>query len=249
MLARLPVGPVRRVVRRYRFHRWRRSLPDQLQALLPLPVDLARQIDAFNRTMNILPGGWCPENKQHLLAGLILARRCRLVVEIGVFQGGAFFPMAAAARRVGGRAIGIDPYTSDAAEQKENLEKFVPVVGANWHTGVDWEGLHGRVLQGLSHHGLGDAARILRTTSNGAAHQIPDGIDLLHIDGNHDYEAVAADIAHYAPKMTAGGLLVLDDTHWDGVNAHYERLKPRCTVIYEAPPVEGRPEWAVLATS
>ena len=247
MLSRLAPAPARRALARYRLDRWRTSLPAALRAMLPLPPGLAAQIATFNDTMNLLPGGWCPENKQHLLAALILARPCRLVVEIGVFQGGSLLPMSAAARRVGGRVIGIDPYTAGSAAQKENLEKFVPVVGADWHARVDWEALHARVVGALGQHGLGEVTRILRATADDAAAEVPDGIELLHVDGNHDREAVASDLAHYVPKVASRGLIVLDDTHWDGVHEHYERLKPRCDVIYEASRIDGRPQWAVLA--
>jgi len=39
-------------------------------------------------------------------------------------------------------------------------------------------------------------------------------VALLHIDGNHDYRAVAADVAQWAPKLAPSGWLVIDDYCW-----------------------------------
>ena len=40
-------------------------------------------------------------------------------------------------------------------------------------------------------------------------------IGLLHIDGNHEYEHVLADVRGWAPRVKPGGWLVLDDYDWD----------------------------------
>ncbi len=231
---------------RLRRARWRRSLPEPVRALFPLPPALEQTIDTLTATMNVLPGGWCPDTKQHVLAGLILAYHCQRVVEIGVFQGGSLLPMAAAARLTGGVVTGVDPYTAGAAEQRENLDRFVPIVGADWHTRIEWDALYDRVLAGVQRHGLASHCRIMRATSVEAAQTVPHGLDLLHVDGNHDFAAVEADLRLYVPKVRSGGFIVLDDTHWDGVHAHYVQLKQRLQVFHEAFGPSERPEWAVL---
>ena len=40
-------------------------------------------------------------------------------------------------------------------------------------------------------------------------------IGLLHIDGNHEYEHVLADVRDWAPRVKPGGWLVFDDYAWD----------------------------------
>ena len=40
-------------------------------------------------------------------------------------------------------------------------------------------------------------------------------IGVLHIDGNHQYENVLADVEAWAPRVKPGGWLVLDDYEWD----------------------------------
>lgn len=52
---------------------------------------------------------------------------------------------------------------------------------------------------------------ILRKTSEEAASLVPDGLDLVFIDGNHDYEYVKQDIALWQPKIRKGGLLAGHD--------------------------------------
>jgi predicted O-methyltransferase YrrM len=243
-------SPFRRAVhvlkRWHQRYWWPRTLPPQLRKLLPLPDPLAREIDRFNASLNTLPGGWCPLTKQHVLAALVARHSLTRIVEIGVFQGGSLLPMAAAARMSGGTAVGIDPYSAGAAEQKDNCEKFVPVVGLDWHERIDWDGLFTRVSEAIGRFGLSDHCRLVRSTSAQAAALTAPGLDLLHIDGNHDDEAVASDVALYVPKVRSGGFIVLDDTNWDGVFRHYESLKQGRSVYYEAPGRGARPEWAIL---
>lgn len=43
----------------------------------------------------------------------------------------------------------------------------------------------------------------------------PEGIDLLHIDGNHTEQALR-DVDRYASNVIIGGMLVLDDLDWEG---------------------------------
>jgi hypothetical protein len=40
-------------------------------------------------------------------------------------------------------------------------------------------------------------------------------IGLLHIDGNHGYEHVLADVRDWTPRLKPGGWLVMDDYDWD----------------------------------
>lgn len=40
---------------------------------------------------------------------------------------------------------------------------------------------------------------------------MPDGFDIVFIDGGHDYETVVSDLKWYAPLVKIGGFLVMDD--------------------------------------
>lgn len=53
--------------------------------------------------------------------------------------------------------------------------------------------------------------QILRKTSAEAAGLVPGELDLVFIDGNHDYEYVKQDIELWQPKIRKGGLLAGHD--------------------------------------
>ncbi len=52
---------------------------------------------------------------------------------------------------------------------------------------------------------------ILRKTSKEASFLVPDSIDLVFIDGNHDYDFVKEDIELWLPKVRSGGILAGHD--------------------------------------
>ena len=70
--------------------------------------------------------------------------------------------------------------------------------------------VHGLSTEGAQVH----AGREVETETFGRT--VYEGsIGLLHIDGNHEYEHVLADVRAWAPRVKPGGWLVLDDYDWD----------------------------------
>lgn len=182
--------------------------------------------------------------KQHVLAHLVITSACRTAVEIGVFQGGSLFPLAAAMRMTHGVVIGIDPYSSAAAEEHDNREKVEDLIGSDWHRTIQWDDLYAKVTRELARRDLSRHARIVRMPSSDASPAIEPGFDLLHIDGNHDFDAVAEDLSAYLPKLRRDGFLILDDTDWDTVWEHAEILSQRLPIVYQGPGLRSsRPSW------
>lgn len=72
-------------------------------------------------------------------------------------------------------------------------------------------GSYSRYLETMRSRGLEDRCLPLVAFSYQAAPVVPDRIGLLIVDGNHDYESVAEDLALYAPKVLPGGYIFLDD--------------------------------------
>jgi len=52
-----------------------------------------------------------------------------------------------------------------------------------------------------------DKIQFIELTSDEAVNQIPDDLDFVYIDGNHDYESVKRDITNYYPKVKEGGVI------------------------------------------
>lgn len=51
----------------------------------------------------------------------------------------------------------------------------------------------------------------IKKTSFDAVNDIPNGIDFVYIDGNHDYEYISKDIELYYPKIKSGGVIAGHD--------------------------------------
>jgi predicted O-methyltransferase YrrM len=213
----------------------------------PLPADVEAAIERIQAETPPRPGGGCPPRKQRILAHLIVARHLKRAVEIGVFAGGSLFPQAVAMRHTGGQITGIDPWSEAEAEQKDNLDRILPALGEGWARRVDWDGLYREVGERIERYGLSRHCVLMRMPSRRASSAMEGPLDLLHVDGNHDYVRCADDLARWLPKVRSGGLLVLDDTAWDTIHPQYLELKERLRVVHEEPaPGSPRPEWAVL---
>lgn len=57
----------------------------------------------------------------------------------------------------------------------------------------------------------GDRITMIRKFSSDAINDVPDQIDFLYIDGNHQYSYVLKDLELYFPKLKKGGILIGDD--------------------------------------
>lgn len=163
-------------------------------------------------------GDWCSVEKAHALAALVVGLRPRVVCEIGVWMGGSLVPMAFALRLVrevevaAGRPgdhkiIAIDPWAAS--------ESCVGQGGADaaWWAEVDHETAMQAFLGRLDRHRLSHLVDVRRSTSDAA--EVPEMIDILHVDGNHAEQA-RRDVARFAPSVRQGGILLLDDLNWQG---------------------------------
>jgi len=179
--------------------------------------------------------GWATVEKAQMLATVIVCIQAKMVVEIGVWAGRSFVPMAMALKHNGsGKIVGIDPWSKAAST--------VGMTGENlkWWTEVDHDMIYKHFLNRLSFSGASSAAQIYRCRSDEVEHdQLPE-IDLLHLDGNHSDESSCYDVFHFATKVRPGGFLFMDDIFWakkatDALSKHgfVERLKLDTGALYQ----------------
>jgi hypothetical protein len=152
-------------------------------------------------------------------------------VEIGVYRGRFLLPIAETLRfRGAGRVIGIDPWSVAEAVQRDDHE-VGPAVN-DFVREHPWEDTYKSLLTRIDKHDLAGHVELMRTTSRDAAERIPDrSVGLVHVDGNHDPDAVRLDVRLYEPKLRPGGLLVLDDTLWASVQPVIADLRARLRPI------------------
>ena len=168
-------------------------------------MNLYQKILAATKAMD----GWCEPPKQLALAQLVLAIKPTTVVEIGVWGGKSLFPMAMACEELKrGICIAIDPWMAEASVQGQEGED------AKW-----WNNQHAhdlvydRFTKNIEGLNLNGRIVVMRKQSSRA--EVPESIQLLHVDGNHGPQALL-DVQKFAPAIPTGGVCVLDDLHWTG---------------------------------
>ncbi|MDQ6891543.1 MAG: class I SAM-dependent methyltransferase [Acidobacteriota bacterium] len=114
-----------------------------------------------------------------------------VALEVGVFKAGSTVYLAKAALRSGiERVIGIDLFTGTPS----------------WNQSMD---TLPHALERVARYGLSRSVTFIR--SHSLKYDWKEPIAVLHLDADHEYSAVAADIAHYAPHVIDEGIIVFDD--------------------------------------
>ena len=157
--------------------------------------------------------GWASDNP--FLERAITEVQPRLVVEIGVWKGGSVITLANAIRLAGldSAVIAIDTWAG-SSEHWLNTAWFSslgirdgqPTLYKTFASNIRARGLNDYVVP-LPVDSLNGAAIV-------KAHGLP--IDVLHLDGGHDFESVSADLRVWWPLLRPGGVLIGDDYHPNG---------------------------------
>lgn len=156
------------------------------------------------------PNGWCSPSKAGDLASLVVAMGGGTVVEIGLWGGRSFIPMALAVAYCGkGRAVGIDSFEGAAAAEGEDE------IHAEWWKRVPFERIEEIFLENLAESGAQEFCEIIKRRSDDV--EPPHDITVLHVDGQHQERAIS-DVSRFAPNVVLGGYAVLDDVNWEGGN-------------------------------
>ncbi len=177
-------------------------------ALLPRRtfISLTRRFDPnyqLDRRSKAVAGWFSPDYLARLDAvpGMCSARTGRIlallasdappggdVVEIGAWKGR------------------ITVWLVEAAERRSDRPQ---VISIDPHLRESWDGFCRTVADfKLNDRGL----RVVRERSHDAAHDWSRPITLLWVDGSHEYDDVARDIADYAQHVIVGGVIAFDDS-------------------------------------
>lgn len=163
--------------------------------------------------------GWCSPEKALTLAALVVGLRPAVTIEIGIYGGSSFIPLALAHKAVNrGVAIGIEPWDNSIAIQAQTENE-----SREWWANQPMTVLRDKFLAELKALELEPFTQVQEVRSDHAP--VPNAIGLLHVDGGHDDTAVR-DVSRFAPRIELGGYCVLDDLNWfkGGVMRAEQRL-------------------------
>ena len=127
---------------------------------------------------------------------LIETLKPNVFVELGTHYGNSYFAFCQAISelKLKSRTFAVDRWTGDEHSGYYGIEVFEYVDRIN--------------NQNFSHF-----SNLLKMSFDDANPYFNDGtIDLLHIDGTHNYEAVKHDFEMWLPKMSNKGIMILHDT-------------------------------------
>jgi len=131
-----------------------------------------------------------------------------VIVEIGSWKGKSTVLLQLS--RPDATVFAIDPFTGS----HEHEEEFGEV-----DTYEDF-------LKNINAHCDASKVSVIRKKSVEAIHEVPEAIDMLWIDGSHDYKDVKSDFELYFPKLKEGAWIAMHDYKWQGVKQFtWELLK------------------------
>lgn len=201
-----------------------RVLPFHLLGLVPTAPVPNWLGTALALALPHLPGQSPPE-KLALMTGLAYGGVAGDIVEIGSLWGRSAYAMALACKQEGiGPVLCVDPWQSSAYQQPDS-NALLAVASDSLDAEASYRyfvanlasfaGVHCNYIRGYSL----EAATLYRNQREICSEffgrtRYAGRIAFLHIDGNHDYKAVVADLEAWSPLLQPGGWLIIDDYCW-----------------------------------
>jgi MMP 1-O-methyltransferase len=135
-----------------------------------------------------------------------------VICEIGVWKGKSSYIFASVIKETGGTLYSIDPFNGDGDTQSiDTYQQEISKLGIS---------LLDNFKKTMANYKLLEFIKIISKTSEKAFNEfLEQKIDLLFIDGNHDYESVKKDYDLWSPLVPNGGVIILHDVganHVDG---------------------------------
>jgi predicted O-methyltransferase YrrM len=164
--------------------------------------------------------GWLTDAEGELLFNL--AKECTgrgVIVEIGSWKGKSTIWLGRGSQAGQGVKIyAIDPHEGTPGHKRQGelstLDEF---------------------KKNLSQAGVADLVVPLVATSGTAALDFASPVEMIFVDGDHDYASVKLDFDLWFPKVIAGGLMAFHDTtRWDGPKRLVAECVYKSTDFYDA---------------
>jgi hypothetical protein len=169
--------------------------------------------------------GWGSDH--HYLSEAVDRLRPKIVVEIGVWNGASTRTMAdrLIQGRMDGAVICVDTWLG-SSEHWISDKFFSDLHFSFGRSHKQWVFMANMVEWGLSEVVVPLPLDSLNAAPVLQHHRIVP--DLIHLDGGHDYESVAADLRTWWPLLRPGGMLIGDDyyaeVHWPGVKRAFDEF-------------------------
>ena len=191
---------------------------------MPRPPMAETELAALFRHTHLIPG-MCDDEKICALHEIARRGVPGDIVEIGSWWGRSAFVLARLARYYGiGSLLCVDPWSNehlvqddgksmvDSGSAQVDAEEALAVFEMNL---LPYSSNHVNYLRLPSTEGARHYVehRSATTASFGTTSYSGD-ISILHIDGNHAYAAVKADITSWSDMVVSGGWIILDDYVW-----------------------------------
>jgi len=159
--------------------------------------------DVFSYLVN----SWCSEEKASMIMDLIFLEKPKTCVEIGVFTGSSFLPIAVTLKHLGqGMVYAIDPWSNQ--ESVKHLSNDDP--NKSWWQTVDMQSVKHIFSQMLKKWSIGSFCKVIAEPSSHAVDQIKE-IDFLHLDGNYSEASSMEDVQLFFPKVKIGGYILISN--------------------------------------
>jgi predicted O-methyltransferase YrrM len=147
--------------------------------------------------------GWLSEQEGAELYQLAAQNNKGWTVEIGSWKGKSTIYLAAGAQENqygNNHIVAIDHFHGSPEHNQNGPVYTLPEFWAN----LERAGV------------IGNVSTFIMPSARAAESWGAEPVGLLFIDGNHEYEAVKADLDMWWPKIAPEGILAMHDLNWDG---------------------------------
>jgi predicted O-methyltransferase YrrM len=182
------------------------------RTLFPTPIDKVLAIPGWTSRAQIT----------YLMSKVVSLPDPCFIVEIGAWQGRSSLAMAEACRNTGKRVLAVDPW-DDYIQRGQAVSQRL----GEWNVN-SFDENYSAFCENSRRLGLEAWTTPIRKTSAEAAKDWSyNPTDMVFIDGNHDYEAVMADLTAWTAIVEMGGLICGDDWNWQEVKAAVQDFTSR----------------------